>query len=67
MHKPESIQENETHKILRDFEIETDHSRLDVVMINKKREFVIIWTLPFRVSQCENQRKQKDRQILGPY
>ena len=43
-HKPESILENETHKLLWDFEIQTDHlilaRRLDLVIINKKkREF----------------------------
>ena len=52
MHKPESIQENETHKILRDFEIETDHRilarRPDLVLINKKKFFIIEWILPFQ-------------------
>ena len=43
MHKPESAQENETHRILWDFQIQTDHlilaKRPDVVIINtKKRE-----------------------------
>ena len=40
MHKPESVLKNETHKILWDFEIKTDHlipaKRLDLVLINKK-------------------------------
>ena len=40
MHKPETVLENETNKILRDFKIETDHlipaRRPDQVMINKK-------------------------------
>ena len=40
MHKPESVLENETHKILWDFEIKTDHlipaRRPDLVLINKK-------------------------------
>ena len=39
-HKPESVLENETHKILWDFEIQTDHlitaRRPDLVLINKK-------------------------------
>ena len=42
MHNPESILENETHKILWDFEIQTDPlilaSQQDLVIINKKRE-----------------------------
>ena len=41
MHKPESILENEMHKILRDFEIQMDHPiliiRLDLLSINKKK------------------------------
>ena len=39
-HKPESVLENETHKILWDFEIQMDHQiparRPDLVVINKK-------------------------------
>ena len=50
MHKPESILENEMHKILWDFEIQTDHlisniqtdhlistRRRDLVLVNKKQ------------------------------
>ena len=41
MHKPESLLKNETHKILYDFYIQTDHQipvrRLDRVIINKKK------------------------------
>ena len=44
MHKPESIQENETHKILKDFEIPTDPliqvGRTDLVLINNKQKKV---------------------------
>ena len=40
MHKPESVLENETHKILRDFEIETDRlipaRRLDPMKIKSE-------------------------------
>ena len=40
MYKPESAQENETYKILWDFEIQTDHlisaRRPDIVIILKK-------------------------------
>ena len=38
MHKPASVPENETHKFLGDFEIQTDHlilaRRLDLIIIN---------------------------------
>ena len=40
MHKPESVLENEIHKILLDFEIQKDHlipsRRPDLMRINKK-------------------------------
>ena len=42
MHNPESVQENETHKLLWDFEIQTDHlisaRRPDQVIVNKKKK-----------------------------
>ena len=42
MNNPESIQENETRKLLWDFDIQTDHltspRRPDLIIINKKRE-----------------------------
>ena len=70
MHKPEPVLENETHKILWDFEVHSDHlipaRRLDLVLIDKKEE---------NLSPCgfyrpgrppsENERKRKDAQILG--
>ena len=41
MHKPESMLENETRKILRDFKIQTDHlisaRRTDLGMVKKMR------------------------------
>ena len=41
MHKLESVLENEAHKILLDFEIQTDHlisaRRPEPVLINKKK------------------------------
>ena len=40
MHKPESVLENETHKILKDFEIQMNHlimaRRPDQAIVNKK-------------------------------
>ena len=42
MHKPETIPENETHRILWDFEIQTDPliptRRSDLVLINKQKQ-----------------------------
>ena len=52
MNNPESDQENETHKLLLDFEIKTDHlisaTRPDLV-IDHKKEPVELGTLPFRL------------------
>ena len=46
MHNPASVQENETHKLLCDFDIQTDHlisaRRPDLIMIYEKKE-----NLPF--------------------
>ena len=42
MHNSEYVLENETHKLLRNFEIQTDHliseRRPDLIVINKKEE-----------------------------
>ena len=42
MYNPESVIENEVHKLLCDFEIRTDHLTLarrpDLIIINKKRK-----------------------------
>ena len=42
MHNPESVLENETHKVLCDFEIKTDHlisaRRLDIVLVNNNNK-----------------------------
>ena len=68
--KLESIQENKTHKLLRDFEIETDQRialrRSDFVSINKKKELVIIWKI-LMFQHTEIKRKRKDRKILEPF
>ena len=69
MHKPESILKKRTHEILWDFE--TDHlipaRRPDLVIVNKKKENLTNSGLcrPGR-SLGENQRKRKERQLLGP-
>ena len=61
MHKLESVQENETQKILGDFEIQTDHliqtRQLNLVLINKS-----VFN-HFSRPQNENKRKQKDAPI----
>ena len=66
MQKPESVLENETHKILLDVEIQTDHliTRPDLVLINKYLPSCKLYT--GGGPQRENKRKQKDTQILGP-
>ena len=69
MHKPESVQENETHEILLDFEKRTDHlisaRRPNLELINKKKKKKD--NLPSSGPQSENRRKRKERRILGPY
>ena len=45
MHNQESVLENEMHKLLLDFGIQTDHLiyvwRADLIIINKKRELAV--------------------------
>ena len=69
MHKPESIMENETHKILWDFEIKTDHlilaRRPDLLIISKKENLLYSGIFPSSGPLSENQRKWKERQVLG--
>ena len=42
MHNPAAVQENATHKLLWDFEIQTDHlistRRPDLIIINNKKK-----------------------------
>ena len=52
MHDLKSVQENETHKVFSDFEMQTDHlisaRRPDLMIVNKKekkRELAEYWTL----------------------
>ena len=50
MYIPEALIENETPKILWDFETQIEHQiawRLDLVLINKKKELIIKSILPF--------------------
>ena len=49
MHDPASVLENNTQKLLWDFDIQTDHlipaRRPDLIIINKKREIAKLSTL----------------------
>ena len=69
IHWPESVLENETYKILRDFEIQKDHpipsSKLDLVLISKKKKSLSSSGICCSIGpQNENERKWKDWQIL---
>ena len=67
MPKPESVLENETHKILWDFEIKTDHlipaRRPDLVLIDKKERTcqLVDFAVPadHRVKLKENEKMDK--------
>ena len=67
MHEPESILENEMHKILSDFDIQTDHRipvrSLNLELINKrKKELVIEWILLF-----QRRMKMKESKKINKY
>ena len=67
MYNPESVLENETHKLLWDLEIQTDHlitaTRPDLVIIyKKKRTYQIVdFAVPaeHRVKLKESEKKDK--------
>ena len=68
MHNPESVQENETHKFLWDFEIQTDYlisARLpDLILVNKKKKRtcrIVNFAFPadHRVKLKESEKKDK--------
>ena len=56
MHNPEAVLENDTHKLLWDFDIQKDHlildKRLDLIIINnkQKKEFAKLSTLLSRLT-----------------
>ena len=72
MHKLESYQANEMHKILWDFLTQTDHlipaRRAELVIIKKKKKkrtcSIVYFTVPADKT-CKNKRKYKERQVLG--
>ena len=68
MHNLESILENETHKILWDFEIQTDHlisaRRQDLVIVNKnkkRKSRIVDFSVPadHRVKLKESEKRDK--------
>ena len=73
MHHPESILENETHKILWDFEIQTDHlisaRRPDLVIVNKKKKKEnlpkgeLCVPVDHRVKLKESEKRDKNQDI----
>ena len=74
MHKPGSFLINEKHKILWNFDMQTNHlipARWpNLVMINKKKRKENLPTSELCCPdgpQNENQSKRKERQVLGPF
>ena len=71
MHNPASVQENDKHKLLWDFDIQTDHlisaGRLDLIIINnnnnKKKKIckIVDFAVPadHRIKLKENEKKDK--------
>ena len=67
MHNPDSLLENEMHKLPWDFEIQTDHlisaRRPDLVVINRKKRtcWIVDLTVPAdpRVKLKENEKRDK--------
>ena len=67
MHNPESVLENEAHKVFRVFEIQTDHlitaRRSDQIIVNKKQR--TCWIVDFdvltdhKVKLKENEQRDK--------
>ena len=70
MHNPESVLENETHKLLWDFEIQTDHQisarRQDLIIIKKKKRTcrIVDFAVPVdprvKLKECEKRDKYLD-------
>ena len=68
MHNPESVLENDTHKLWWDFDIQTDHlistRRSDLIIINHKKERnckIVDFAVPtdHRIKLKENKKKDK--------
>ena len=54
MHNPAHVRENDTHKLLWDFDIQTDYlisaRRPDLIIINNKKKHAKLATLLFRLT-----------------
>ena len=54
MHNQTSVLENDTHELLWDFDMQTDHlisaRRPNLILINKKKELEKLWTLLSRLT-----------------
>ena len=65
MHNSDSVQENKLHKILCDFEIQTDHQFLDTrpnfVIVNEKKENPCRIVYFAFTAESKNKRKWKER------
>ena len=70
MHNPAPVQENDVHKLLWDFNIQTDHlipaRRLDLIIINKKKRIckIVDFAVPvdprINLKECEKKDKYRD-------
>ena len=69
MHNPAPVLENNTHKLLWDFDIHTDHlisaRRPDLIIINKKKRLAKLSTLlsrltPIKLKECEKKDNYLD-------
>ena len=75
MHNPESVLENETHKLLWDLEIQPGHQilarRPDLIIINKKERTgrIVDFALPVdhRVKLKESERRYKYLNLVGEF
>ena len=67
MHKTAPVLENDTYKLLSDFDIQTDHlipARGPDLMIIKKRDFAKLWTSLFRLT---TEKKLKECEKMDKY
>ena len=75
MHNPAVFLENDTHKLLRDFGIETDHlistRRPDLIIINNKNKMrickIVDFAVPadYRIKLKESENKISTSTLLG--
>ena len=68
MQNPASVLENDTHKLLWDFDIQTNHlisaRRPDLIIINKKRKLAKLWTLLSRLTTIKLKESEKKDEYL---